>query len=776
MSKGFRIAARALRQLGAELITTDEMALNELIKNAFDAKSKRILIKVSYPFNISGNELLKKSKDWSDDKSTYESDLRAFIVPEISASLCDEIINYFINYESNAYDSVKAILRKYNFIKVKDFGCGMTADDLRDAFLVVGTPVKWLAKKNGEEELLLGEKGVGRLSMMKLGQRAKVVSGIEGVGFYSKVLFDWNKFDDPNEYLDNIEIPVYEDYKEKEKAESGTEITIYDLYAHWGIEKITDFVNSYLRRLQDQFDNKKPRFPVEIQFNGKGLEIERMPVWLKNSANFQSKITLNPNKKKMGDIVYVQEFKWYGESTPTIKEINLKDLLHRLECSHQDLIDVGQLDINCLWFNRSDWRKTSHDKSYNEFKKELNIWCGGFAIYRDSFRVGVTGSQENDWLKMDSKSLMSQGFAFNRYQTVGSISISQEKNPNFIDAANREHLIESAPLQLLKRLMMDVVIKDLKSNIAIIKEKEFKGTIAKVTAENVVTESISQLDKADKSIKVLAKIIPDEHVAEIKEIRSVLKFQRENVRQFANAVKLATEQRVEILELASIGMVVEKVVHELARLTSMTADNLKRLERGGFAPGEAASIIKVIKEQMKVTNKRIKSIDTLSPSARNTKDKFNLRGLIETVFAGYQGRFERHNIEARILINGLEKDDDITVNMVTGLVAQILENLLSNSLYWLQVSVVDSDRQRKIFVDIDTKSRTILFYDNGPGVDPAYAEEIFKPYYTTRPKGKGLGLFIARELASYHQAKLYLDLNQDEDGRLRCFILELPAE
>ena len=33
----FRIAARAMRQLGAELITSDEMALYELIKNAFDA-------------------------------------------------------------------------------------------------------------------------------------------------------------------------------------------------------------------------------------------------------------------------------------------------------------------------------------------------------------------------------------------------------------------------------------------------------------------------------------------------------------------------------------------------------------------------------------------------------------------------------------------------------------------------------------------------------------------------------------------------------------------
>lgn len=47
---GFKIAARALRQLGAELITSDHIALNELIKNSLDAKSKRVAIKVDNPF------------------------------------------------------------------------------------------------------------------------------------------------------------------------------------------------------------------------------------------------------------------------------------------------------------------------------------------------------------------------------------------------------------------------------------------------------------------------------------------------------------------------------------------------------------------------------------------------------------------------------------------------------------------------------------------------------------------------------------------------------
>ena len=51
----------------------------------------------------------------------------------------------------------------------------------------------------------------------------------------------------------------------------------------------------------------------------------------------------------------------------------------------------------------------SIDLSISEVKKELNIWCGGFSIYRDGFRIGQTGGMDDDWLEWDNKSLKAQG-------------------------------------------------------------------------------------------------------------------------------------------------------------------------------------------------------------------------------------------------------------------------------------------------------------------------------------------------------------------------------
>ena len=47
----FDIAARTLVHLGAELITSDEIALYELIKNSFDAGSERIGIRIVAPLS-----------------------------------------------------------------------------------------------------------------------------------------------------------------------------------------------------------------------------------------------------------------------------------------------------------------------------------------------------------------------------------------------------------------------------------------------------------------------------------------------------------------------------------------------------------------------------------------------------------------------------------------------------------------------------------------------------------------------------------------------------
>ncbi|MDN5874560.1 MAG: sensor histidine kinase, partial [Sinobacteraceae bacterium] len=61
--------------------------------------------------------------------------------------------------------------------------------------------------------------------------------------------------------------------------------------------------------------------------------------------------------------------------------------------------------------------------------------------------------------------------------------------------------------------------------------------------------------------------------------------------------------------------------------------------------------------------------------------------------------------------------------------------------------------------------------DNGPGIADDVVEHIFEPFFTTARSGTGLGLYIARELCEYNQARLQY---QDRDGHA-CFRIVFTA-
>jgi len=68
----------------------------------------------------------------------------------------------------------------------------------------------------------------------------------------------------------------------------------------------------------------------------------------------------------------------------------------------------------------------------------------------------------------------------------------------------------------------------------------------------------------------------------------------------------------------------------------------------------------------------------------------------------------------------------------------------------------------------------ILFTDNGKGLSPADARRIFAPGYSTKRKGWGLGLALARRIVEeYHKGRLYVGWS--EVGKGTTFIICLPA-
>jgi two-component system sensor histidine kinase HydH len=67
---------------------------------------------------------------------------------------------------------------------------------------------------------------------------------------------------------------------------------------------------------------------------------------------------------------------------------------------------------------------------------------------------------------------------------------------------------------------------------------------------------------------------------------------------------------------------------------------------------------------------------------------------------------------------------------------------------------------------------TIEIKDTGPGIPPKVRERMFDLFFTTRPDGTGMGLYVSQRVVAEHRG--YIDVRTGPGGT--TFILGIPAE
>ena len=191
-------------------------------------------------------------------------------------------------------------------------------------------------------------------------------------------------------------------------------------------------------------------------------------------------------------------------------------------------------------------------------------------------------------------------------------------------------------------------------------------------------------------------------------------------------------------------------------------------------PEEVKAALESLRAQMKSLSKRVRILDPLSIAGRQRSEVFALDDILRETLEAHEAQFLRHHIKAEL---DLPKKP-VRVKAVKGMIVQILENLISNSKYWMQMRREREGKLRPtITIALHDGPPTIIFEDNGRGIAPENRDKVFKPFFSLKEKSKrrGLGLFIARECAQYNGGTLVLeDTANEETGRLHRFTLELP--
>ena len=103
---------------------------------------------------------------------------------------------------------------------------------------------------------------------------------------------------------------------------------------------------------------------------------------------------------------------------------------------------------------------------------------------------------------------------------------------------------------------------------------------------------------------------------------------------------------------------------------------------------------------------------------------------------------------------------------------QVILNLLINGA---EAMGKVSDRSRELVISshqLDTDQVLVAIQDSGSGIDPENIDRLFAAFFTTKPRGMGMGLSICRSIIDAHGGRLWASNN---DGPGATFQFTLPA-
>lgn len=802
----FKIAARTILHLGAELISSDAVALYELIKNSIDAKSKNG-VDVHFNITIRHADFLSVYKQLKESiKAATESKKAGLLISNtLNQASLQNFKNLFIGkvtsdaphelrakYEAEieAAASHEALLiaarqaySNSSEIIVSDTGEGMSLQELKDVYLTIGTTNRTRAVREAIENQAakppyLGEKGVGRLSVMRLGWKVKIETAKETDTVTNVLDINWHQFEDA--FDDDASSVVLTPHEGGAKAApSFTKITISDLRATWTAASLKEIARLQIARMTDPFSWSEPqRFPIRLWFNGAPVDTQRQVAKALLShahSTCVGKFTLEGSEPTVA-LKFASSL-YNTEDEPFV--FDMTDLmgmsgLRESGLPASTLRTLGTFSFELYWFNRQRLRALPDVGDLAAVRKLVRTWAG-VCLFRDGYRVLPYGDEGDDWLGLDIEALGAQGYKLNTKQIIGRVSIGRTNNPELVDQTNRQGLMDTPEKEVLITLLRNIVSVKWRSFLdsAMVAKKASALTSFDVPAETSAVDTYQS--RAGQSLQSIRKDFNVDPKL-LREVQDAFAEIKDAHRRAIERIETIEEQKERLTQLAGVGLLVETIAHELARATELTQQTLKDLKYQNLDSG-SASALNTLAQQIKVIQKRLATLEPLSVTARQRRSHMQLSRIVDYVLDGHSAQFSRHRISAL----HLKKEDDSSIRafIIEGHVVQILENLINNSIYWLDIARKESpELDAQIQIWLTSSPPSIHYRDNGPGIPASRVQAVFEPFFSTKSerasRRQGLGLYIARQNAELLGGSLTLsDLGEPRPGRYNTFILEL---
>lgn len=654
----FKVKPRLLKLLGDQLIRDANLAVFELVKNAYDA----------------------------------------------DATCCTVLLE-----NANSAENAR--------LEIEDNGCGMDEKIIRNVWMMIATDFRAEQRSQNKRtpqfsRFPLGEKGLGRLSVHKLGRFIRLITRVKN-GEELVVEFDWDRLENAQD-LNTAGIKLKKRKPETFPAnQHGTKLEVMSLREPWArgeLRRLHRAVNSLCSPFKGPTD-------FEVLLSAPGCE-----TWLEGlldpkdvygcalyhvrgsfegtKARFKYKFMppmgtdkqLSPREEKISELKL--------ERREGRKSIPLDLSIH----------SIGKVEFDFWLFDRDPAVMKSVTDDVKGLKDYLDD-NGGIRIYRDGIRVYDFGEPGNDWLNLDLRRVNTPTAKTSNNQILGVLRLDATKSDDLREKSNREGFIENIAYSNFREAVIGILTNVEAEKVK--DQKRVRDTLGKGTGQKLFAK-MSDLREALAHKGVLAEVEP-----RLKEVEKEMEVYRD-----------------QLLHAAVPGLSIGIMLHGAEKIL----EELREAVRKGTDVPRIKELVDRLYRAMRPVTNLLKN-----PGVAKTSASVLLK---EAIFST-ELRLLRHKIR---LVKEMKKDFALEGSKQM-LIASIT-NLIDNAIHWLEIK---GPPEKLIFLGTTNDLEggpAIVVADNGPGFGKDDPDDLITPFFSRRNGGMGLGLYIVNEVLRVNKGRL----------------------
>jgi signal transduction histidine kinase len=498
--------------------------------------------------------------------------------------------------------------------------------------------------------------------------------------------------------------------------------------------------------------------------------------------------------------------------------------VQRLDDAYRSIANPGPFtgEVDVFDLGATAYKNQSVFDNFNEYRRYIKD-LSGIRVYRDGFAIRV----EHDWLKLASQwTSASSYYGLKPNNTLGYIALSARENMVLEETTDREGFKDSpyyrnfyALLKIFK--FFTIGVHDLFGRSWVEFRKKKNEALAHVDSRKTVEDiirtignglamapqhkenltkykaklgaSVSASKATLSQLKAAREISPDlreKITAMISDLEQLLTEAEKMVGRFSEyfvefdsfqSMGQVLEDRFDALrrqlddvyETVALGLTAEALSHEIFNVADQLAQRTKSaqttLRNKGINYRSILAFFEHVESSVMALRKQI---SFLSPSLRYVREQRHdiyISEFAAELVGFYQDRLKKNKITMTVAPSDSPR---FLVRMNRGKLKQVIDNLVLNSEYWLKEDIA----QRRLasgHITIEISCPFIRIFDDGSGIDLSVEHALFEPFITAKKQGRGLGLFIAKQLLDSEGCSIGIVPERNQHNRLFKFQIDL---